>query len=78
LLVESDSDLRPVKTSVDLALADACLGGKPVATSTNVEMASQLLGNNLHGSVSVASSVDAYSSAMPLMPLPLPSEAHRQ
>jgi len=72
LLVESDSDLRRVKTPVDLALIGAGLGGKPVATSTKVEMASQLLGNNLHGSVSVASSVDAYSSAMPLTPPPLP------
>jgi len=40
-------------------------------------MASQLLGNDLHGSVSVASSVDAYSSAMPLTPLPLPPESQR-
>jgi len=76
LLVESDSDLRRVKTPVDLALSGAGLGGKPVATSTNVELASQLLGNDLSGSVSVASSGDAYGSVMPLAPPPpLPPES---
>lgn len=76
-LEEIESDLRRVETQVDLALDDAALRGKPAAISTNIELASQLLGNDPYGAVSVASALDTYGSAMPLTPPPLPPQAQR-
>jgi hypothetical protein len=46
---EITSDLQRIRTQVELALDEASLRGKPVAVSTNIELASQMLDARLFG-----------------------------
>lgn len=53
---EIGSDLQRIRTQVELALDEASLRGKPVAVSTKIELASQMLDARLFGNGS--SSID--------------------
>lgn len=53
-LAEIDSDLKRIETQIELTMDEASLAGKPVAVSTKIELASQMLDARMFGRLSNA------------------------